>query len=118
MARNEYKDWLGFGSRVRENRKMEGLTREKLSEMIDRTENYLISLEKGDKSCSIHTVHQLSKALKVPADYLLYGSKMEEKNYSDKEIIETIINRCNENELKVIKEVIVAMYPNFKDIIK
>lgn len=43
---------------------------------------------------------------------------MEEKNYSDKEIIEAIIDRCDENELKVIKEVIVAMYPNFKDIIK
>ena len=40
MARNEYKDWTGFGSRVKDNRKKLGLTREKLSEMIDRTENY------------------------------------------------------------------------------
>lgn len=85
--------------------------------MIDRTENYLISLEKGDKSCSVHTVHQLSKALKVPADNLLYGNKVEEKDYSNKEILKTIIDRCDESELKVIKEVIVAMYPNFRDII-
>ena len=118
MARNEYKDWTGFGSRVKDNRKKLGLTREKLSEMIDRTENYLISLEKGDKSCSVHTVHQLSKALKVPADDLLYGKKMEEKDYSNKEILKTIIDRCDEAELKAIKEVIVAMYPNFRDIIK
>ena len=116
MAKGEYKDWIGFGSRVKDNRKKLGLTREKLSEMIDRTENYLISLEKGDKSCSVHTVHQLSKALKISADDLLYGKKMEDKDYSNKEILQTIIERCNENELKIIKEVIVAMYPNFKDI--
>ena len=117
MARNEYKDWIGFGARVKKNRTMLGLTREKLSEMIDRTENYLISLEKGDKSCSVHTVHQLSTALKVSADNLLYGEKVEEKEYTDKEILQNIINRCNEKELQVIKNVIVAMYPNFKDII-
>lgn len=118
MTRNEYKDWIGFGARVKDNRNMLGLTREKLCEMINRSENYLISLEKGDKSCSIHTVHQLSKALKVSTDYLLYGEKVEEKDYSDKEILQSIINKCDEKELKVIKEVIVAMYPNFKDIIK
>lgn len=117
MARNEYKDWVGFGSRVKHNRIMIGLTREKLSEMIDRTENYLISLEKGDKSCSVHTVHQLSKALKVPTDNLLYGEKVEEKEYKDKEILQNIINRCDAKKLKVIKDVIVAMYPNFEDII-
>lgn len=117
MARNEYKDWTGFGSRVKDNRKKLGLTREKLSEMIDRTENYLISLEKGDKSCSVHTVHQLSKALKVQADDSLYGKKVEEKDYSNKEILKTIIDRCDEAELKIIKEVIVAIYPNFRDII-
>lgn len=118
MARNEYKDWAGFGARVKNNRTMLGLSRDKLSEMIDRTENYLISLEKGDKSCSVHTVHLLSQALKVPTDNLLYGEKVEEREYKDKEILQNIINRCDETELKVIKDVIVAMYPNFKDIIK
>lgn len=118
MARNEFKDWEGFGNRVKMNRKMLGLTRETLAEMIDRTENYLLSLEKGDKSCSVHTVHQLSKALKVPTDILLYGDKVKEKKFSDKEIIENIINRCNDEELKVIKNVVVAIYPDFKDIVK
>ena len=118
MARNEYNDWIGFGSRVKANRLKIGLTREKLAEMINRTDNYLFSLEKGDNSCSVHTLHLLNKALKVPADDLLYGEKMEEKNYKDKEILQNIIERCDEKELKVIKDVIVAMYPNYKDIIK
>ena len=116
MVGNEYNDWIGFGSRVKENRKMLGLTREKLSEMINRTENYLISLEKGDKSCSLHTVHQLSKALKLPTDYLLYGKKLEEIDYTNKDILTNIINRCNDKELQVIKDVIVSIYPHFNDI--
>lgn len=118
MYRNEYKDWAGMGVRVKKNRKMLGMTTEKLAENIDRTENYIIRFEKGEKTCSIHTLYQLSKALKVPTDELLLGKDMQDKDYTDKEILQTIIDRCTEKELKVIKEVIVAMYPNFKDIIK
>ena len=116
MTKAEYTDWVGFGARVRSNRKMIGLTIEKLSEMINRTENFLISVEKGDKSCSIHTIHLLSKALKVPIDRLLYGENMKDKNYTDKEIVHTIIDRCSEKEVKAIKDVIVAMYPHLEDI--
>lgn len=118
MAKTEYNDWEMFGARVKHQRIMLGLTREKLSEMIDRTENYLLSLEKGDKRCSIHTIHQLSKALRISVDELLYGKQMDDKNYSNKQIIQSIIDRCDEKELEVIKNVITAIYPDFKDIVK
>ena len=42
---------------------MLGMTTEKLAENIDRTENYVIRFEKGEKTCSIHTLYQLSKVL-------------------------------------------------------
>lgn len=118
MARNEYKDWCGFGSRVRLNREKLGLTREKLAEMINRSENYLICLEKGDKSCSVHTVYQLSNALRVSTDELLYGDIMEQKELKDKEIISNIINKCNEKELEIIKDILITLFPHFKDIVK
>lgn len=118
MYRNEFSDWVGIGSRVKMNRKMLGMTTEKLAENVNRTENYIIRFEKGEKTCSIHTLYQLSKTLKVSTDELLLGKDIQNKNYTDKKILQTIIDRCNEKELKVIKEVIVAMYPNFKDIIK
>jgi len=47
--RKEYEDWKGFGERTKRSRESLGLTREKFAEMIDRTENYTLSLEKGDK---------------------------------------------------------------------
>ncbi len=113
MYRNEFEDWIGFGNRVKISRKQMGLTVEKLAECVDRTENYINRLEKGEKSCSVHTIHQLSKSLKVSTDFLLYGDKQEERDYKDEEIIKNIIERCNKKELKIIKDVIVAMYPKF-----
>lgn len=114
--RCEYNDWNGFGKRVKENRKSLGLTVENLAEMTDRTENFINRLEKGEKSCSIHTIHQISKSLRLPVDVLLYGEIMKEKDYSDKEIIQNIINKCDEKELTVIKSLILAVFPKFEEI--
>ena len=116
MVVSDFKDWVGFGSRVKKYRKSTGLTLEKLAEITDITVNFLISIEKGDKGCSLKTVHRLSKALKVPVDILLYGEKMKDKDYTNKEILESIIARCDEKELESIKDVIVAMYPHLEDV--
>lgn len=117
--RYEYQDWKNFGGRVKDSRRQIGMTKEKFAEEINRSENFVSEIEKGNKSCSLHTLHQISKVLKVSADYLLYGEKVDmKKEYSNKEIIEEIINRCNDEELGVIKDLIVAVYPNFKYILK
>lgn len=85
--------------------------------MIDRSENFINRLEKGEKSCSIHTVHQLAQSLRISTDILLYGPISEDKNeYEDKKIIENITNVCNEKELKIIKDLILVVFPKFKDI--
>lgn len=67
--------------------------------------------------CSVHTLHQISKVLKVPVDCLLYGDVAMPKEYSDKEILQNIIDRCDEEELAILKDLIVATFPNL-DIIK
>lgn len=115
VDKNEYKDWKGFGERTRKSRESIGLTREKFSEMVDRTENYVLSLEKGDKSCSIHTLHQICSSLKQSPDYILYGDKMEENNENkniDKDILLEIINRCDEEEIAILKDVALTLFPN------
>lgn len=117
--RFEYTDWKGFGNRVKQYREQIGLTKEKFSEMINRTENYISELEKGNNSCSVHTLYQISNALRVPSDKLLYGEKMsDKKENSNKEILYEIIDRCSDEEVKVIKEIIVATYPNLDQILK
>lgn len=112
VDRYEYKDWKGFGVRTMQYRKEIGLSKEKFSEMINRSENFVSDLEKGRTSASVHTVHQIAKALKVTTDSLLYGETMKDsKNYSNKEILENIINRCDDEELEIIK---ILLYQHFQ----
>lgn len=118
VNRYEYKDWKGFGARTRQYREGIGLSKEKFAEMINRSENFVSDLEKGRTSASVHTVHQISKALKVTTDSLLYGDSVEDKkNYTNKEVLEEIINRCDDEELAILKDIVVATFPNL-DIIK
>lgn len=117
VDRYEYKDWKGFEVRTMQYRKEIGLSKEKFSEMINRSENFVSDLEKGRTSASVHTVHQIAKALKVTTDSLLYGETMKDsKNYSNKEILENIINRCDDEELEIIKDIIVSTFPNLDKI--
>lgn len=106
---------------MKNNREKIGLSKERFSEMINRSESYVNELEKGNKSCSVHTLHQVCKALRVSPNELLYGKAEEmdvKQEYSDKEIISNIIARCNECELETIKDVIIAIYPKFSKIIE
>lgn len=117
--RYEYTDWKNFGKRVKEYKKQIGISNEKFAEMVNRSENYLNELEKGNNSCSVHTLHQISKALKIPADKLLYGEISDIKDeYCNKDIILNIINRCNIQELETIKDVIVSLYPHLNEVVE
>ena len=117
INRFEYQDWKNFGCRVKAYREQIGMTKEKFAEGINRSENYVSELEKGNTSCSVHTLHQISKALKVSTDMLLYGEIVEmKKEYSNKEILNEIIDRCDEEELSIIKDIIVATFPNLDKI--
>ncbi len=118
MDGKEFSDWKNFGIRVKNARNSTGMTVETLAEKSHRTENFILRIESGKKSCSIHTLYQFCKSMNIPADDLLFGGKVEEKNYSDKEIIENMINKCNEKQLKIVKDVLIAICHNFEDIIK
>lgn len=118
MDGKEFNDWQDFGIRVKNARNSIGMTVETLAEKSHRTENFILRIESGKKSCSIHTLYQFCKSMNIPADDLLFGGKVEEKNYSDKEIIENIIQKCNEKQLKIVKDVLVTMFSDFDELIK
>ena len=118
--RYEYQDWNGFGARTKNYRTAIGLTKETFADMINRSENYVSELEKGNSSCSVHTLHQISQALKVPSDNLLYEEEevYKKDDYSNKEILKNIIDRCSEEEVQVIKDLIVAAFPNLDKMVE
>lgn len=118
VNRYEYKDWKEFGSRVKNFREQVSMTKELFAERINRSENCVAELEKGNMGCSVHTLHQISKVLKVPVDRLLYGEVEMTKDYSNKEILQNIIDRCDEDELAILKDIVVATFPNIDTIKK
>lgn len=118
IDRYEYQDWHGFGARTKKYRISIGLTKEKFAGMINRSENYISELEKGNSSCSVHTLYQISKALRVSSDSLLYENDAVYKSddCKTKDVLINIINRCNEQELEVLKDLVLAAYPNLDKI--
>ena len=118
INRFEYQDWKNFGSRVKMYREQIGMTKEKFAESVNRSENYISELEKGNTSCSVHTLHQISKILKVSCDNILYGEIVMKNDYSNKEILLQMIDRCDEEELEILKNLIVAVFPDLEKIIK
>ncbi len=64
-----------LGLRIKQCRKMQHLTQEKLAELIDVSPHYIYEIEKGLKSMSLSTLADISSTLNVSTDYLLFGTQ-------------------------------------------
>ena len=70
----------GIGKRVRKTREHYKLTREQLAEMANISPQFLVHIENGTKSMTVNTICNLSRALNISADYLLFG--MEDTDFN------------------------------------
>lgn len=64
-----------IGKRVKACRKTMGISQEKLAEMINVSSHYIYEIERGMKSMSLETLINLSSALNLSTDYILFGNK-------------------------------------------
>ena len=104
-------DLAEMGSRIRERREFYGYSREKLSEILDVTPQFLALVEYGNKGLSIKNLYKLSVILKTSVDYLLAGIRKDEK-YDDelasvRERIMAVLCRCSAKELEYLEQIIV-----------
>ena len=67
-------DMLGIGQRIRKQREQLGYTRERLAELLDVTPKFCSDIELGVKGMSIKTLINISQTLRLPTDYILFGS--------------------------------------------
>lgn len=69
---------LEIGGRIKAERKYRNLSQEKLSELVNVTPHYIYEIERGLKAMSLETLMNISAALKLPTDYILFGNQQGE----------------------------------------
>lgn len=71
-------DMKACGSRIKELREShEGLTQEKLAELLNTSDSHLRKIENGQRSASIDLYIELAQYFHVSLDYLLLGNGYE-----------------------------------------
>ncbi len=108
-------DNLEIGERIRGIRENLHMNREKFSEIIDISEVFLGQIERGERSLSIKTLTKIVKFTGTSTDYILFGDVENNKTY-DK--INRILNKCTEDGLLFIYEIIRCSYTFLKGIDK
>jgi transcriptional regulator with XRE-family HTH domain len=66
-----------IGQRIREKREYIGLSREKFSEMIGISPQFLAEIEGGKKGMSSSTLYKMCVGLSTSADYIVLGREKE-----------------------------------------
>lgn len=103
------KDLLSlFGKRVRELRKNQGLSQERLADMAGIDTTFIGSIERGDANPSLKIIEKISEAFNVNiADLFPFVTGKKESGEKDK-IRKELINllyECDEGTLKLLSSV-------------
>ncbi|MGM9568102.1 MAG: helix-turn-helix domain-containing protein [Clostridia bacterium] len=98
-----------IGKRVREIREYQKLSREHLAEKADISTQFLADIEMGRKSMTTSTLCNISAALMVTTDYLLFGRTKEEKHAPLMEMIQSL----NTEEQNIAEEMLKLLIKSF-----
>lgn len=104
-------DNIEVGERIREIRGQFHMSREKFSEMIDISNVFLGQIERGERSLTLKVLNKLVDFTGFSADYILYGN---EKNNSFISKINKMLNRCSDETLEYIYNMIHSTFCFFK----
>lgn len=91
-------DLKKIGARIQEHRKEQHMTVEQLAELANISPEFLRAIESGQKGMSLTTLTNLSVALQISTDSLLFGSSSEEK-YT---VIIQVLQSCSSERIQDI----------------
>ncbi len=97
-----------IGGRIKAYRKSIGVSQERLSEMIDVSPHYIYEIERGIKSMSLETLVNLSKALQLSTDYILFGHEGGSVSLTEQ------LDRMSEEQRKRAESAFSALLPYIK----
>lgn len=92
-----------MGERIKNQRLLQGYSRERLAELASITPRYCYDLELGLKNMSLNTLYKLSDSLHIPTDYILFGSEVRPDNLDS---VIGIIRTCPPDKLQHLEQII------------
>ncbi|MDR3277247.1 MAG: helix-turn-helix domain-containing protein [Oscillospiraceae bacterium] len=95
-------DLWGMGQRIRKQREFLGYTREQLAELLDVTPKFCSDIELGVKGVSVSTLIRVSQTLKLPTDYILFGTAPR----GDVSPISLMLQSCPPDELPYLETLV------------
>ncbi len=108
-----------LGVRIKQCRVAKQLTQEKLAELIDVSPHYIYEIEKGLKCMSLPTLIDISSALNISTDYLLFGviNRFPQDEYEELEFFDQLhflLTNISTKKRKNIMEVLKLILPYIK----
>ena len=66
-----------IGGRIKAERKKQGLSQERLAEMINVSPHYIYEIERGLKTMSLETLVNVTETMGLSADFIIFGEKID-----------------------------------------
>jgi transcriptional regulator with XRE-family HTH domain len=101
-------NYAEIGNRIRIQRDNFGMSREKLSELLNLSPYFLGQIERGQRKMSINTLINISQCLHISIDYLIFEQT---NNDSNSTVLHSLLNRCSAKEVSVIEDIIKVIFP-------
>lgn len=95
-----------IGRRIKEVRRAQGISQEKLAELADLSTQYMSQIETAARKASLTSLVKISNALNVSLDELLYGNRPDRPGEMQSEL-NSILSDCDAYEKRVLYELIV-----------
>lgn len=103
MARQKKQINIEIGTRIKEIRSAQKLSRESLAQLSGYSANFIQEVERGRSGLSSESIRALSAALKISADHLLFGDQTGEFSYI-LEKLKAVPPEKRKHILKIIEE--------------
>ena len=105
-------NYYEIGQRVRKYRKAKCLSQNMLAERTGISVTHMSHIETGNTKMSLQVLAQLSEALEVSTDDILFGKEHANKTALANDIV-LILDSCSVTQAQILKDTITAMKVTF-----
>lgn len=98
-------DYSIIGAKIRELRKVKGITQERLGELSGIEPSNISHIERGVAKLSLPTLISIANALEATLDEIVYGN-LNKSSHVSVELIDRLLSDCTDEEIIAVAEMI------------